>query len=179
MRLFIAITFSDILKKKIYGLEMEMKKYADRGNFTSINNLHLTLAFLGEVPQNQLRFVTDAMKASEGQGCFPLRFTEFGKFNNRGENLYWIGAQHHPLLLSLQTTLIEALKKAGFSPDEKIFKPHVTLVRRCVMSKAFNEDILKKNLPEMEMAVDTIHLMKSERIRGELTYTRLAAVKLY
>ena len=74
---------------------------------------------------------------------------------------------------------IEALKKAGFSPDEKIFKPHVTLVRRCVMSKAFNEDILKKNLPEMEMAVDTIHLMKSERIRGELTYTRLAAVKLY
>ena len=38
------------------------------------------------------------------------------------------------------------------------------------MSKAFNEDILKKNLPEMEMAVDTIHLMKSERIRGAHVY---------
>ena len=31
MRLFIAITFNDILKKKIYGLEMEMKKYGRLG----------------------------------------------------------------------------------------------------------------------------------------------------
>lgn len=41
-------------------------------------------------------------------------------------------------------------------------------------------DIIKKKIYglEMEMAVDAISLMKSERIQGKLTYTRMAAVKL-
>lgn len=48
MRLFVAINFSKDVKNALLAAIDELKGQAVSGNFTSPDNLHLTLAFIGE-----------------------------------------------------------------------------------------------------------------------------------
>lgn len=49
MRLFIAIEFTDLVKKHLANEIKLLKNYSSSGNFTLVENLHLTLVFLGEI----------------------------------------------------------------------------------------------------------------------------------
>ena len=48
MRLFIAINFNDYIKNELCSVMENLKKYTLRGRFTSRENLHLTIVFIGE-----------------------------------------------------------------------------------------------------------------------------------
>ena len=48
MRLFIAIQFTDRIKKALSYLQQDMRDCGLKGNYTRDENLHLTLAFIGE-----------------------------------------------------------------------------------------------------------------------------------
>ena len=50
MRLFIAISLSEQMKAALVNAQNEMYDHGVRGNYTPEENLHLTLAFIGEVP---------------------------------------------------------------------------------------------------------------------------------
>ena len=49
MRLFIAIPFSEEFKGELIRVQNEMRANGVRGNFSRAENLHVTVAFLGEV----------------------------------------------------------------------------------------------------------------------------------
>ena len=49
MRLFIAVPMSHRIRSELIGVQMQMKKLGYQGNFTRKENLHMTLAFLGEL----------------------------------------------------------------------------------------------------------------------------------
>ena len=53
MRLFIAIPLSDTMKDALTAVQDEMYDNGVRGNFTSRENMHLTLAFIGEYPDKE------------------------------------------------------------------------------------------------------------------------------
>ena len=48
MRLFIAIQLSDPMKKALVNMMHELKKQGVEGNYVPAQNLHMTLAFIGE-----------------------------------------------------------------------------------------------------------------------------------
>ena len=60
MRLFVAVMLEDGLVKEITGTMHELKKAGVKGNYTPARNLHMTLAFLGEV--KDVASVKEAMK---------------------------------------------------------------------------------------------------------------------
>lgn len=177
MRLFIAIQFTKDIVDMLYHLEGCLKEQTISGNFSRRENLHLTLAFLGEVPENQIKKIGKIMEHAAGKS-FLLELEKLGKFQGRGEALYWVGAARSRELLSLQGRLIRNLKAEGFSPDEKPFKPHITLARRCRMKDTFSEAKVTEELPETSLYVQRISLMKSERVNGKLVYTELLLVPL-
>lgn len=47
MRLFIAVSLSEDMKKDLVRFMHEMKKQGVEGNFVPAQNLHMTLAFIG------------------------------------------------------------------------------------------------------------------------------------
>ena len=55
MRLFIAINFNDDIKEELENNIEDLKDEAKRGNFSLIDNLHLTLAFIGELDKRNLQ----------------------------------------------------------------------------------------------------------------------------
>ena len=168
MRLFIAIRFPENVLAELARIQREMKKQGVTGNFSRAENLHLTLAFLGEVKAP--REVGEAMKAVEVP---PLELTlgESGRF--RG--LYWAGLEENQTLSSYTEALRAELKERGIWFDEKAFRPHITLVRRA----RYEGEGPMPQVPvrKESFEVQKVSLMKSENIGGKLTYTEIYAEK--
>ena len=104
MRLFVAIQLSDEIKKNITGTLHDLKQKGVKGNYVPMQNLHLTLAFIGETKDPGA--VKDALKKVSFKP-FKLSLSELGTFGRR-----------------------EALDAAGIEYDRKEFTPHITLIRK-------------------------------------------------
>nr|WP_295682234.1 RNA 2',3'-cyclic phosphodiesterase [uncultured Lachnoclostridium sp.] len=171
MRIFIAINLTEELKVKLYEQITELKQQSVKGNFTRKENLHLTLAFLGEVGENQLKKLNNVIEQFEFSK-FTIEFSNMSSFRNGDEFLPWIGIVANANLHQLHDQLIKELKAAGFTPDDKEFTPHITLGRKVIL-KSNSERNINGRLIGKEMMVSTISIMKSDRSSGILTYTEI------
>ena len=171
MRLFIAINFDNETKAALIDCQNRLRRLGG-GNFSTPDNLHLTLAFLGEVQENrleELKALMDGISVPKLRLCFSKLGCFRGK-GERGDELWWIGAEEAKALLRLQKELIDALLEAGFEPDAKAFKPHITLARRMDLGRVEKDKILKRPIIT---EVSRVSLMLSHRPGGVLTYTEL------
>lgn len=101
------------------------------GRAPAADNLHLTLAFVGEVAADRLAALCAAgAEAAAGVAAFDLALDTVGAF--RGSGIAWAGATGvPPALLGLVGRLDERLAARGFPTDTRAFHAHVTLARRC------------------------------------------------
>ena len=161
MRLFAAVHFSMEAKASLLDAMDDLRRQAD-GNFTREENLHLTLAFIGET--NNLKGAIAALERVEG-APFKLRLRGAGHFGD----LWWAGLEKCPPLEKLAANTQRALRKAGFPIEERPFRAHVTLARQV---RPLGDGIFLRVHPA-ETRVTRLSLMKSERIDGRLTYTEV------
>jgi len=169
MRLFIAINFSNEIKKRLAAAQDLLKKQAMKGNFTRPENLHLTLIFLGEITQDRLAAVKRSIDSIEGK-AFELNTKGLGRFRRGGGDIWWTGIDGSPMLTRIYTTLADSLSDAGFEIEKRAFKPHLTLAREVFLK---NDETMPGPVDSINIAVGKISLMKSERINGTLTYTEI------
>ncbi|MDP3539677.1 MAG: RNA 2',3'-cyclic phosphodiesterase [Azonexus sp.] len=100
------------------------------GKPTRLETVHLTLAFLGDVPVTRLPELCDVAASLQFQP-FELSIDQLGCWAHK--HLLWAGCRNAPPgLLALVINLREALAAAGFSVAGRGhgFTPHVTLVRK-------------------------------------------------
>lgn len=173
MRLFLAVNFDDATKHRIQAVQQRLHEAA-QGEFSRPENLHLTLAFLGEVPVQRAATVRRAMDRT---GVVPLNLTfdQIGFFRRDGGNIWWIGLAENPALLRLQQELCGNLIAEGFRLEERRFSPHITLARRVRLQQEVNRGTILG--APFDTSVDTISLMRSERPNGVLTYTEQYSVR--
>lgn len=161
MRLFIAIQLSDEIKKALVACMHDLKKQGVEGNYVPAQNLHLTLAFIGEYD--------DPAKVRKVIGSVPLpqiRLSISGK-GNFG-NLLWAGVKGNQKLKTYVKDLRAALKEAQIPFDDNKFIPHITLIRKTVAKKPY-----EVHLSKAEMTVEKVSLMKSEMKNGKVVYREL------
>ena len=164
MRLFIAITLNEEIRQALLDMQMEMKQSRLRGNFTPAENLHLTLAFIGDYPDPE--DILDVMENIPFEP-FTLKLQGYGNFGN----LWWAGLEESPALKSCVRQLRRGLSDGGIPFDHKKFVPHITLVR-----KASLREMPSIRVPEASMTVRRISLMRSDRGRHGMIYTEVGAV---
>jgi 2'-5' RNA ligase len=125
MRLFIAIDLQDDVKR---ALE-ELRTVIPGARWASAEQIHLTLAFPGDVEEQTAERLTeelDRIEATEfeihfsGTGCFPDR---------RRPRVLWIGLEPEPHLNDLAARVREAVLSCGIPQEERPFFPHITLAR--------------------------------------------------
>ena len=170
MRLFVAINFNEETRSGLCALRDELRSHSARGNFSAPENLHLTLAFLGECNILQTDAVKTAMSAV-AITPFKIRIGRIGRFKRVGGDIWWAGIQDCRALADLQGDLTNRLINAGFALDRRNYSPHVTLGREVIT------DTVPWQTAPFGETVDRFELMKSERISGKLTYTSIYAVK--
>ncbi len=93
MRLFIAIEIPDEIKKEMVKVQDQLRKANIDASWTRAEGMHLTLKFLGEVPETKIaEIVSGLQKAAEGIGQFRLEVKGVGTFPNpRNARVVWIG----------------------------------------------------------------------------------------
>lgn len=102
-------------------------------HWVSETDFHLTLAFLGDVPEHLVERLSDAGSCVRG-AVFRLELESVGVFSGRrGARVLWAGVRKEERLLGLQRALAAELRHAGFELEQRKFHPHVTLARieRC------------------------------------------------
>ncbi|WP_271712375.1 RNA 2',3'-cyclic phosphodiesterase [Anaeromicropila herbilytica] len=179
MRLFIAINFEDYDKDRLYENVERLKEMTKKASFTKKENLHLTLVFLGETTKISLVEEIIAQSVEElKMREFILQVEDFGTFHRREGDICWLGVKSYTYLSKLNEYLTFYLRKAGFKIEEQTFKPHLTLARRTIFKKEYSVDQVQKQMNTLEIPVNKISLMKSERIEGKLVYTEIFKYKL-
>jgi 2'-5' RNA ligase len=164
MRLFIAINFNTETRERLISLRDELRLHSLSGRFSHDDNLHLTLAFIGECsPKNvdKIRAIMDTVTFDP----FEVTVDRLGTFS-RG-TLWWAGVREDKPLMNLQTEITHKLALRGFETDGRKYNPHITLGREVA------GDYLVSMIEPFGETVGTIDLMKSERIEGKLTYTSI------
>lgn len=125
-RLFIALTLPEAVRAVLARTAEPIPGVS----WTRPEQLHMTLRFLGDVPETQHDGIVARLASVrvqpfilpvEGVGTFPA---------NRPPRVIWVGAgTGHPRLFQLRQRLDDALIAAGLQLDVRAFHPHVTLGR--------------------------------------------------
>ena len=168
MRLFIAIQLSENLRDSARDVQTAFRRQQVRGNYTPVENLHLTLVFIGEYgnPED----ILDAMERVRF-APFTIRMDKFGCFGD----LWWTGFADSRALEDLVRNLRHALAEDGIPFDRKRFKAHCTVLRKAVYAKG--QQIAHRSIEPAEMQVDRICLMQSTRGKHGMIYTELGMVE--
>ena len=163
MRLFIAICLSDEMRAALRDIQAQMRSQRVSGNYTPPENMHLTLAFIGEYPDADR--VLEAIAAVPFRP-FELRLKGIGAFGD----LWWVGLEESDPLKSYVRALRHGLAEAGIPFDRKRFSPHITFVRRAETVKRVAIDVK----PMGSMVADHASLMRSDRGKNGMIYTELS-----
>ena len=165
MRLFIAINLSEEMKEGLLEAQGAMMEMGVGGNYTKPENLHLTMAFIGEFGDPDL--VKEVVESIDF-APFSLAFDGVGTFRS----LWWAGVEKSDQLHRLAKRLRRALAEAGIPFDRKKFSPHITLIRR--PDRPLDGQILDRiDLGGGSMIVDHLSLMRSDRGKHGMIYTEL------
>ena len=166
MRLFIAINFNKNTRMRLLELRDQLRSMSKRGNYSAAENLHLTLAFLGECDGRQYAAAKSSL-ATVSFEPFNLAIERIGRFRRNGGDIWWAGLREDKVLLTLQSDLTSKLIAAGFTLERRGYTPHITLGRVIVT------DAVPWQIEPFGETINSIDLMKSERINGKLTYTAI------
>ena len=170
MRLFIAVNFLPQALDAFCRRQAALRQAGIQGNFSRRENLHLTLAFLGEVPQQRVPEVRRCMDAAAG-APFALEIGRPGRFRGSQGDTLWLAVHAPQALYDLQGRLAAALRRTGFVLENRPFTPHLTLARRAAAPAGFAWDAVR--CAPVSCSVQALSLMCSERVGGVLTYTEL------
>ena len=166
LRLFIALNVDRTARREIVRLQEDLWG-AGRGGLTRPENLHLTLAFLGQTDPSRLHDLHEAMERT-GAEPLELTFDRVGVFRREGGDTWWLGMEENQALLALQSRLKRELRQAGFPVEERKFVAHLTLARRA--KPRYVPGRLEMPIRSRAAAVC---LMRSQRLDGKLVYTEL------
>jgi RNA 2',3'-cyclic 3'-phosphodiesterase len=125
-RLFVSIE----LPKSLASTLAELDPHIRGVRWLEPHQMHLTLAFLGNVEEENQETLSEKLRAISWKPFF-LPLIGLGTFPSKGwPKIIWLGVgSGHPHLFQLHKRVQEALLAAGLEPDLRSFHPHVTLAR--------------------------------------------------
>lgn len=162
-RIFIAIRFNDEVKNTLANIQNALRAKGVRGNYCPYNNLHLTLAFIGE--KYDLPNIYKAVSEVTFKP-FTMTLGELGTFPTK-TGVIWCGLKENEPVTTVANKLRERLAAHDVGFSAMAFYPHISLVRQ---PSTIVTDI---KVPVTSITVDRLFVMKSERIDGELVYSEI------
>lgn len=131
MRLFVAVDPAEPERRRLADELAAARREGPRAGWSPGHQLHLTLAFLGEVEEGRVGAALDALRAAaRAGGPFATRFAAVGGFPDLPRpRVLWIGFDPAAPLVALAGAVGEALRERGFPLERREAVPHLTLAR--------------------------------------------------
>ena len=181
VRSFVAVDLDDPeIKNRITKAQQDLEQTGASLKIVHPELMHLTLRFLGEIPQPTVQRVIEAMGELRFSP-FEVVFSGVGVFPNiRRISVVWIGiTRGQERLAEIFQQLEPKLRQLGLPPDNKGFSPHLTIAR---VRSGLNKEQLAKSIENMKglefgkMEVKAVRLKKSTLTPRGPIYTTLHEV---
>lgn len=133
MRLFVAVDLPAQVREHLAAGTGRLRAAMDGWRWTPPDQWHLTLAFLGEVPEERLPELTRRMGlAARRHEPFALELSGLGAFNSpRRARILWVGVGgDREALVRLADSVSAGARRAKIGLEERRYRPHMTLGRR-------------------------------------------------
>ena len=168
IRVFIAIAVPPSVQDAVEELQERVKESRVPIRWVKPSHLHLTLKFLGNVNEEQIENIKESLiKAAREVNTFSLKASEIGVFPNINyPRVLWLGFEDESgQVHKLEKNIEFNLQKVGFKPEDRKFKPHLTIGR--VKSLKGKTDIIRmvhneKNISCDDFFVESFKLIKSD-----------------
>ena len=176
MRIFIAIKVPDSIKEEISKLQKNLDIQNIR--WVASQNIHLTLKFLGEIPEKQIEAIIEAIKSSTQKSKpFNISFKEVGGFPNlKRPRILWVGIKEgKDKLIELIQNLSKEFSSIGFEAESHKSVPHLTIGR---IKKVKSLELRVKDFESPLFLAERIYLIKSELTSQGPIYTNIKEFRL-
>lgn len=133
-RTFIAIKLQpgEELQRMMLYLQKNLDYEKRNISWARLDQMHLTLKFIGDTPDEDILKIADAMQMlSQRHKPFVMRFDRTGFFgSNHSPRVLWLGMNDEPqALYDLANDVLDTFDGIGYPRDRQNFVPHVTLCR--------------------------------------------------
>jgi 2'-5' RNA ligase len=131
VRCFIAIELSQDIKTLIKKTQVELQELPLKITWVQPENAHITLKFLGDVPQSQIQTIQQKLASlAADHHIFNIHTTTLGAFPNTHQpRVLWIGIDDQDHICKMAKNIENMLEGLGIPKDNKAFHPHITLGR--------------------------------------------------
>jgi 2'-5' RNA ligase len=149
IRAFLAIELPDALRPGLAQVQEELKRSRAEVRWVPVGNIHLTLKFFGNVPDEEIEALAQAAREAAVEATpFQLQVTTAGAFPSPGApRVVWLGLGGDILpLTQLFYRLEKAFAALGYLPEGRAFNPHLTLGR---VKSPVNRDKLARLLEKL------------------------------
>jgi len=161
MRLFVGLRPTEKIRTVLSELQSQLQAAGIAANYLDRSNLHMTLAFIGEWPDN----VCDILPVIEQP--FSITFSHVGLF--RKAKVIWAGIEDSDALNQLAQQVRVNLSSAGIPFDPQPFVPHITLARKPLVPEGL--DLSKIEVPAAVLPVADVFLYCSNRVENGMVYS--------
>lgn len=185
-RAFVAVVPPASIKAE---LEAAVKQLSARDEdeavrWVAADALHITLAFLGQIPESKATSLVDALEQGlANTDAFELDIGNLETFGDRrrrgGAQVVWTGLRGNvDALQELHELVSNAVRSLSLRVESRAFQPHITLGRvrrgrRWRLDSANTSPISSTIFP-----VDAVTLMESRLGRGPAKYVERGVVEL-
>lgn len=184
IRTFIAVEFPEPIKEKISRDIDLLRQAAPLVRWSQPENLHLTARFLGDVKENDLEELFDAVEDAVAEiEPFVLEICGVGAFPNwRYPRVIWAGVKEGAEEAKHLAGLVEsACMELGYEKERRPFRPHLTLGRVKEPAHAFGLHTAAHMMEEKEFGivdVDEIVVFMSTLRRTGPVYSPMVRLPL-
>jgi 2'-5' RNA ligase len=193
IRAFVAIELEESLRQALAQVQATLRSRLEKAipsgariQWVKPASIHLTLKFLGDIPEERVPEIQAALaQAVDQHARCTLEVGGLGVFPHaRAPRVLWIGlADHDGAVQQLVSDVETALVVIGFRQELKPFHPHLTLARIKEQSHSAGRALTAGGLLEQStttgrLPVTAVALMKSDLQPSGSVYTRLAHILL-
>src|ERR1044071_1249338 len=187
LRAFIAVELPLEIRKTVCTATSKLQnEIGALVRWVPIENMHLTLKFLGDVSPSNVELLSQMLRAEmELFNCFDLRLNGLGSFPNlKRPRVLYIGIQAPAALEALQRGIESASNRLGYGSEEPGFSPHLTIGRVKQNITATEQQTIRHALESTKIdllgtaRVNSVELFKSDLRPTGSVYTRLYSASL-
>lgn len=183
MRLFVAADLPEDLRRRLAAIQADLRDIALPVRWVRPEGIHLTFKFLGQVQGGRLAEIERVLEgAGRGLASFRLQADGIGVFPERGNpRVLWVGVGGDLEAASrLRDAIERALGGIGFPPEDRDFRPHLTLGRVRGRAKGEWRPVLERAAREAAggFEVQDYVLFESRHDRSGAVYLPLRRYRL-
>jgi RNA 2',3'-cyclic 3'-phosphodiesterase len=141
---FFAVKIPEETKLLIKEKCDKLKEILPFSTWVHHEDLHITLAFLGNAPSEKLSNAVDNVNAAlSGTNGFQLEMNKLGIFGKEeSPRIFWLDTKESNELHVVRKKVFTACTEAGFQLETRHFKPHITLARKWKGDQHFHKKLL-------------------------------------